>query len=57
MSTKLHPTVTSGGQVVEGFLSGGNVNDIEAAPELVQDVLDVWWRRTGDMTAMSSASC
>jgi IS5 family transposase len=38
MSTKFHPAETCGGQVVEGFLSGGNVNDIEAAPELVRDV-------------------
>ncbi|MDR0374268.1 MAG: hypothetical protein LBH85_00890 [Treponema sp.] len=30
---------TSDGQVAEGFLSGGNVNDIEAAPELVRDAV------------------
>jgi hypothetical protein len=41
MSTKLHPTVTSSGQVVEGFLSGGNVNDIEAVPESVQAVFEM----------------
>jgi hypothetical protein len=40
MSAKFHPAETSGGQVVEGFLSGGNVNYIEAVPELVRDVVD-----------------
>jgi transposase len=39
MSTKFHPAITGGGQVGEGFLSGGNVNDIEAAPELVREVV------------------
>ena len=39
MSTKFHLAVTTGGQVVEGFLSGGNENDIDAAPELVRDVV------------------
>jgi transposase len=39
MSTKLHLAVTSGGQVAEGFLSGGNVNDIEVAPELARKVV------------------
>jgi hypothetical protein len=38
MSAKFHLAITSGGQVVEGFLSGGSVNDIGAAPELVQEV-------------------
>jgi transposase len=38
VSTKFHLAITGGGQVVEGFLSGGNVNDIEAAPELVREV-------------------
>ncbi len=36
---KFHLAITSDGQVVEGFLTGGNVNDIEAAPELVEDVI------------------
>jgi transposase len=39
MSTKFHLAISSGGQVVEGFLSGGNVNDIQAAPELVREVV------------------
>jgi transposase len=38
MSTKFHLAVTAGGQVVEGLASGGNVNDIDVAPELVRDV-------------------
>jgi transposase len=39
MSTKFHLAITTGGEVVEGFLSGGNVNDIQAAPELVEEVV------------------
>ncbi|MDR2098104.1 MAG: transposase, partial [Spirochaetaceae bacterium] len=39
MSTKFHLAIRTGGQVVEGLLSGGNVNDIEIAPELVEDVV------------------
>jgi transposase len=39
ISTKFHLAITSGGQVVEGILSGGNVNDIEIAPELVEEVV------------------
>jgi hypothetical protein len=31
--------ITSGGPVVEGLLSGGNENDIDAAPELVREVV------------------
>jgi transposase len=38
MSTKFHLAITTSGQVVEGFLSGGNMNDIEGAPELVKEV-------------------
>jgi transposase len=34
----LHAAITSGGQLVCGFLSGGNVHDVEAAVELVEDV-------------------
>jgi IS5 family transposase len=39
MSTKFHLAITTGGEVVEGILSGGNVNDIQAAPELVEEVV------------------
>jgi transposase len=39
MSTKFHLAVTAGGRVVEGVLSGGNVNDIDVAPELVRNVV------------------
>ena len=39
ISTKLHIAVTSDGRLVLGFLSGGNVNDIEVAPELVEEVV------------------
>jgi hypothetical protein len=52
MSTKFHLAITTDGQVVEGFLSGGNVNDVEAAPELVREVAG--WRRIGVMTATGS---
>jgi IS5 family transposase len=38
MSTKLHLVVTSDGHVVDGFLSGGNRNDIAAAEELTEGV-------------------
>ncbi len=34
MSTKLHLTMTVQGHIVEGFLTGGNSNDIAVAEEL-----------------------
>jgi hypothetical protein len=39
MSTKVHLAIPTGGEEVEGFLNGGNVNDIQAAPELVEEVV------------------
>ena len=39
ISTKFHHSVTTDGLVVEGFLNGGNVNDVVAAPALVEDVI------------------
>ena len=38
ISTKLHVAVSGDGRLVCGFLSGGNRNDVVAAPELVEDV-------------------
>jgi transposase len=38
MSTKFHLAITNLGQIVEGFLTGGEVADIKAAEELVEDV-------------------
>ncbi|MDR0375061.1 MAG: hypothetical protein LBH85_04980 [Treponema sp.] len=38
MSAKFHLAITADGRVVKGFLSGGNVNGVEAAPELVREV-------------------
>jgi hypothetical protein len=37
MSRKCHLMITTGGSVEEGFLRGGNVNDLETAPDLVLD--------------------
>lgn len=38
MSTKLHLVMTSGSHVVDGFLSGGNRNDIAVAEELTKEI-------------------
>lgn len=38
MSTKLHLAITSDGHVIDGFLSGGNRNDIAVAEELTAEV-------------------
>jgi hypothetical protein len=38
ISTKFHLAITRRGQAEEGFLSGGNVNDVVVAPELAEDV-------------------
>jgi hypothetical protein len=38
MSRKCHLAITIGGSVEEGFLRGGNVNDLEVEPDLVQEV-------------------
>ena len=38
ISTKLHLAVTGGGRLVCGFLSGGNVHDVQAAVELAEGV-------------------
>ncbi|MDR1985998.1 MAG: transposase [Treponema sp.] len=37
MSRKFHRTITTGGQVVEGFLRSGKVNDIEETLDLVRE--------------------
>ncbi|MDR0720209.1 MAG: hypothetical protein LBF78_11290 [Treponema sp.] len=38
MSRKFHLAIPSGGAVEEGLLSGGNENDLQAAPALVREV-------------------
>lgn len=38
MSTKLHLIITSDGHVIDGFLSGGNRNDIAVADELTAEI-------------------
>jgi transposase len=39
ISTKFHGAITSDGRLVEGFLTGGEVHDVKAAPELVEDII------------------
>lgn len=39
MSTKLHLTMTTQGHIVEGFLTGGNKNDIAVAEELTANIV------------------
>jgi hypothetical protein len=39
MSRKFHLGIMAEGQVDEGFLSGGNANDVEAAPELAREAV------------------
>ena len=38
MTTKFHLAMTADGHLVEGFLTGGNVNDISVADQLTEDV-------------------
>jgi transposase len=38
MSTKFHAAITSKGGLIEGFLTGGEVHDVKAAPELINDI-------------------
>ena len=38
MTTKFHLAMTADGHLVEGFLTGGNVNDISVADQLIEDV-------------------
>ena len=38
MTTKFHLAMTADGHLVEGFLTGGNVNDISVANQLIADV-------------------
>lgn len=39
MSTKLHLAITAESQVIDGFLTGGNRNDIAVAEELTEDIV------------------
>ena len=38
MTTKFHLAMTADGHLIEGFLTGGNVNDISVADQLTEDV-------------------
>lgn len=38
MTTKFHLAMTADGDLIEGFLTGGNVNDISVADQLTEDV-------------------
>jgi transposase len=39
MSTKLHLVMTIAGHIIEGFLTGGNRNDIAVAEELTTEIV------------------
>jgi transposase len=39
ISTKFHLAITGLGQIVEGFLSGGEASDVKAGPELTKDIV------------------
>jgi transposase len=39
ISTKFHAVITSGGHLVEGFLTGGQINDVTVASELSRDIV------------------
>jgi transposase len=36
---KFHAAVTSGGRLVEGFLTGGEVHDVTVAPQLSENIV------------------
>jgi hypothetical protein len=50
-NAKFHLAITTGGWVVEGLLTGGEVNDITVAAELCEDISAVTYWRIGAMTA------